>query len=436
MPFRQNSDIPPQPDPPMNLRDMPRGGIPGQTRAVPPTRPSETARGERWLTNFLPEDRPAATQLLDAIKLARLSTIRVALLARVTELADAGEIREPAMLVSALSIEDLRGPDRGGRRAVAFDNFGLGDAISATPGSEGFVGNLLREALRSRRWLPPTAPLNELRAAKCGSVLLLSDYAGSGTQLRDYAMTLVRHPTIRSWRSGGFVRIQALAFVATSVATELLSSKGSPIDDFWPIEAAPTFDDRPWTARERQAVEELCLRYASGRRDQALGYRSSCGLFAMDTSAPNNLPFVLRRVGAGWQPFFIDRAVPSDIPAELGDYSPGLDTGGLVTATGQQRFAWSVPLRSMRPDNANLLYVLALLNRRAHGSIELSAALGMPLDRTARLLASLEHLGLIDADHRITEAGRAEIVAAKRAPRRVAAPMNPRDEPYYPVTMR
>jgi hypothetical protein len=374
--------------------------------------------------------------LIDAVKLTRLATVRVALGARVAELAEAGEICRPAMLVAAQSIEDLRLRSNGGQPPVAFEDFGPGADISATPGSEGFIGNLIRDAVRSGRWLSPTATLDDLRSSRCRSIVLLTDFAGSGTQLWQYATTLVRHPTIRSWRSGGFLKIHALAFVSTSAASQRLGGKGSPIDDFWTIEAAPTFDDRPWTTSQRLAVEDLCLRYARGRRRDALGYRESRGLFATDTYAPNNLPFVLRKVASGWQPFFTGREVPPDIPAELGDYSPGVDAAGLVAATRQQRLALSASARTTRVAITDLLHVLALLQRRNQSSVQLAAATGRRVDWIERLLLSLERLGMIDSDNRLTDAGREEIAAAKRAPRRVKAGMLVRNEPYYPATMR
>ncbi len=170
------------------------------------TKPSETTRGRAWLANFLVEDQPIAELLLDSLEFVRTSTIRPALRVRLEELAESGEIEQPAVLATALSIEDLKVRTR---RPVAYsEGFEtLAVLMDATPGSEGFVGNLIRDLLRSGNgWLSPSTELGELRAQRCRSIVLVTDWVGSGTQLRDYALTLTRNRTIRSWRSGKLLR--------------------------------------------------------------------------------------------------------------------------------------------------------------------------------------------------------------------------------------
>lgn len=179
-------------------------------------RPSETRRGQAWLTNFSPEDEGAARQLLDSLRFVSLSDVRAGLQVRLRSLIAQGKIQVPALLVSALSIEDLRLDEGQTAPSVAFESFQLDDPINVVPGSEGFVGNLIRDLVSpalggTDALLAPSTKLNELRDKRCRSIVVITDYAGSGTQLRNYAMTLVRHPTLRSWRSYGLLRIHALS---------------------------------------------------------------------------------------------------------------------------------------------------------------------------------------------------------------------------------
>lgn len=352
-------------------------------------KPSSTSRGRAWLSNFLPEDQPTARTLLDSVTFVRLGTIRRNLQAFLQTLLTDQKIIAPAMAVAALSIEDLPQPEPG-RPHVAFSTFGLGDRISATPGSEGLIGNLIRDLLRApadtnRPWLPPTSNLESLRQQRCRSIVIVTDYSGTGTQLWSYAKTLVRHPSIRSWRSGGLLRIHAVAFAATPASFEMPRRPRSPLDQLWAAETAPTFGDRPWTAGERAAVERLCRLYAQrGHRNEALGYKSSRGLFATEAGVPNNLPFVLRQRGGNWSPFFDGRTVPAELAGELGDYAPQLDSDQLIASTGQVRLARLPPSRNTRRVSNDLLMVLALLNRRARSAAEVSAITGLGLQRVAR----------------------------------------------------
>lgn len=398
-------------------------------------KPSETTRGRAWLANFLVEDLPVAELLLDSLEFVRSSTIRPALRTRLEQLAVSREIEKPAVLAAALSMEDLKvGPDRPVAYTEGFQTLGL--PIDATPGSEGFVGNLIRDLLRTGDgWLPPSTALKELRTHRCRSIVLLTDWAGSGTQLRNYADALTRHPTIRSWRSGGFVRIHGVAYAATQAARAYVEEKGSSVDRLWTVRVAPSFADRPWSIVDRARVEELCVRYGRDRR-YALGFRGSRSLFATDTTAPNNLPALLRRQSRGWRSFFEGPTVPPDLVAQLGDYSGDVSFAEVVSGAGQPRLAAVGPAKHTRAQSGRLLEVLALLAHRPHSSAELAGTMMLDISGVDCLVAALRALGLIDDQRRVTLPGRAELHAAKQAVRQVRATLPGSSESYYPATQR
>lgn len=398
------------------------------------TKPSETARGQAWLGNFLPEDQALAVLLLDSVELMRTSTMRPLLLRFIECLAASGHLEQPAVIAGALSIEDL--PVSATRPTAFSDGFEtLAVPLAATPGSEGFVGNLIRDVLQTGgNWLPPSTTLDELRELRCRSIVLVTDWAGSGTQLRHYSLTLTRHPTIRSWRSGKFVRIHAIAYAATQEARAYVEGAGSPVNRLWTVRVAPSFSDRPWTPGERARIEDLCLRY--GRGEYALGYLGSRSLFATDTTAPNNLPAVLRQRGRGWRPFFDGRRVPPGLVDELGDYRGKITFSEVVAAAGQPRLAAVGPGKHTRPQSGQLLQALALLGQRSRSSVELAATMMLDLPETDALIEALIALGLADEDRRVTLAGRAEIQEAKQAVRGVTAFLDGSSVPYYPSSLR
>jgi hypothetical protein len=398
-------------------------------------RPSETTRGQAWLGNFLVEDRPVAELLLDSLEFVRTSTMRPALRMRLEQLAESGEIEQPAVLAPALSMEDLKlGTDRPVAYTEGFETLAV--PFDTTPGSEGFVGNLIRDLLRTGDgWLPPSATLDELRAKRCRSVVIVTDWAGSGTQLRRYALTLTRHPALRSWRSGGFLRVHGVAYAVTQMARAFVEEDGSAVDRLWMVRVAPSFADRPWSPAEIAGVEALCSRY--GRiRGQDLGFLGSRSLFATDTTAPNNLPAVLRQRGRGWQPFFDGRTVPSELVVELGDYAGDVTFAQVVSRAGQTRLAAVGPAKHTRPQSGRLLEVLALLGRRPQTSVELAASLMLDIAAIDGLVNALRRLGLIDEHRRVTPAGRAELRSGKRAVRQVTAILSGSSDPYYPVSLR
>lgn len=404
--------------------------------------PSETARGRAWLSNFRHEDQAAAQELLNSIKFTQLSTMRQALQTFFWDLIGQRRIVGPTMLIPVLSMEDLPKLDPPSKHHIAFQTFSPGLPISSLPGSEGFIGNLIRDLLRtpmkiSQLLLPPSTTLAELRERECRNIALITDYSGSGRQLWNHAMTLMRHPTLRSWRSGGFIRVHAISYAAASEALTITCKNRTPIDYLWISNSVPTFKDRPWTSEMRSAIYALCRRYTnSSHRREEFGYRSSACLFATEAGAPNNLPYILRRKEGKWQSFFEGRMVPTDLARELGDYTPEFDSRGLAVSTGQIRLAASPASRHMRTINNELLKVLAVLRRRRRNPSEMAALTGKSLPHIEQLIATLTRLGLIDENLELTARGVAELSAGKRKPREVSTSLKTSQDVYYPLTMR
>jgi hypothetical protein len=413
-------------------------------------KPSDTARGREWLTNFLAEDQGTARELLDSIQFVRLSTMRVELIQRLQRLADLGTFRTPALLVPVLSIEDINkslhlGKDEAPPHHVAYQTYKVGGPIATLPGSEGFIGNAIRDVLRGPpnakgRWIAPASTIDDLRNKQkpernCQSIVFVTDYAGSGHQVVEFARTFTRNARIRSWRSSGHIKLHAIAYAGSSVAVSRISQSPGPIDSFEVIRSIPTFSDRPWNRDQLRSIEQLCERHAY-KKEEAFGYKSSRGLFATEAGAPNNLPGILRQRGERWKAFFEERTVPPDLAIELGDYTTGLSTSELVTFTQQARLARALESRPMRQVNADLLRMLAFIERGRRDPHRLAAATSVGVERVRELTSALQRLGLIDDHGRLTQRGRVELDASKRGLRHVASDTKIPAVEYYPKSMR
>lgn len=410
-------------------------------------RPSDTERGKEWLTNFLPEDRTVAEALVNSISFTSLSSMRAGLVTYLSNSIPAGTIQQPAVLIPALSIEDIHAATSGSSSQgaadppshhVAYETFAVGGPIPALPGSEGFIGNLLRDLTGRRNgpdgWLNPNTSLEELRQLRCRSIVIVTDYAGSGNQLAEYARTFARNRTVRSWRSGDLVQIHAVTYAASTTAVQALER--APIDRLHWVVAAPTFGERPWSAELRSKIEQLCIRTARRRRD-ALGFHDSKGLFATEAGAPNNLPWVLRNKGVSWKPFFEGRTVPPDLVAELGDYEPQWTATDLASVTRQERLAHALDARPpTRRSSRQILQLLAHLANGEWDDVSLASKLGATAASLDQLKATLLQLALVDADLRLTSRGQVELANGKRAARAVVDKPTSHSGDYYPSSMR
>lgn len=417
-------------------------------------RPSETQRGQAWLTNFADIERPAAQLLLDSLQVDNPAKVHHGLASRIEALTPSLE-GHAGVLIPVLSIEDIdrsfgeadpalkpaRGPEV--VRHVAYDTFKPGAPIQATPGSEAAVGNLIRDLTGDRpgrepgQWLHPATDLHTLYARRCRLVVLVTDYTGSGQQVNRFAATFTRNARLRSWQSFGWLRIVMVAYAASSAARVAVESEEN-LDDLYVHTPAPSFDDAVWTAEERDEIEALCQRHTPRRlRSQALGHGNSAGLYFTHTSVPNNLPFILRRRTAGWEPFLEGRTVPADLATELGHYqAPSRNLAHVVRAANQTRLGRAIDSGRISTPADKLVAVLALIAHSFQTPAILTHRLTLPDEEIAAMLEFLLGVGFITEELTITPRGQNELRHARRLDRVATAHLNGKPDPYYPQTLR
>lgn len=408
--------------------------------------PSGTDRGKLWLTNFAPLDRPYAKLLLDSLVVSGPQQMRPSIRRQLDGLLEDQMIGFPALLLVARKLREFDQPTHNvfpssRKLKTAYLDFCPGTSLPVTPGSEGFLGNVVRDLAGSNpgddaSWLHPASSLQQLRDAKCRSIILISDYSGSGRQITQYARALARNPTLRSWRSGHLVKIYAVAFAASEIAVRNVDRE-TYLEKFVFEMVAPSFSSASWSDAERQVIQRLCEEYAfPSRRGEALGYRNSKGLFATDSTVPNNLPVILRQTGDGWRPFFSERVMPPDLLSSIVGYAPETRRDVILTDLRQTRLLEAMSSVSRSREQELLLMVLGLASRGAAQLTAIAGALSLNLEEARSLVAFLRSCDLLDENHRITSQGRQELAIAKKKPRKSVAKLEGSDEAYYPKSLR
>jgi hypothetical protein len=404
-------------------------------------KPSETESGRAWLSNFGAIDVPTATVLLDGLRFAGLDTLRNGLTGALERMESEGQAQQPTLLLPERNLGDFRKEfRRDPESAIAYDNFMPGADLEVTPGSEGLIGGILRDFARGGRdsetpWISPAADLEEIRERRCRSIMLVTDYCGSGSQILGLAAAILRNPTIRSWRSRHYIELTVLAFAASPAAARRLTAARS-VDRVLSIEAAPTIGDAPWRSEIREAVIELCRRERRTKRYPALGYKESGGLFATVRSAPNNLPALFLQELDGWHPLFPGRRVTAEVATNLAGSRPSEGLHEAADRVGQVRVGRNVRLEYMRPESRDLLQVLVSIHRRRKEVLEVATEFGKPVAYIEALFRSLQQLKFVDGTLTITPAGKDEIDAQKQALRRTTANLESSNEVYYPHSLR
>jgi hypothetical protein len=401
---------------------------------------SETPSGLAWLANFSESDLCTATTLLDSLRFVSLDTLRNELVAGLESLREEEKIEMPALLLPERKLNDLKEDKPLDKEtAVAYVDFHPGAKISSTPGSEAIIGTVLRDFAVAgsndveNPWIEPDAQLDQLRGQRCRSIVLVTDFCGTGNQVSVLADTIARNKTFKSWRSLGLIRIHVLAFAATPTALRTLRNHPN-IDVVHTIEATPDFDTAPWPKKLKLTIVDLCQR-ESRSKAYALGFRQSGGLLATVRRAPNNLPAVFIQT-KDWSPLFPNRRVPPEVAADLAGYKASEPVDALAARVGQPRISVNQRLAYMRPTSRELLATLLLVHRSTRTLDELAAEIGTSMARTEALVDTLHHFGFIDGDLKITTEGRQEILAQKRARRRTTAGLDGSDATYYPHSLK
>lgn len=391
-----------------------------------------SSRAVSWLEQFDPDDRAAAAALLDAVRFLPGGDVIAGLRRTIESFISMNPDRAPAALAPVISHEDMVLPEGLHAAGVTiFRDFDPAQPIANEPGSEALIAHLIREMRKGSgagSIVSGPITLDGLNTAETRTLIFVTDYIGSGAQVVNYVEAWHRHPTIRSWRSFGWLQIVVVAYAATAAGKQAVD-RNPHVDRLEIVEVVPGLEQLR-TADTSGKIEELCRVYARrGKVWPALGYRKSGGLFASSFSVPNNLPAILIRRSSRWEPFFDERSVPSDLADAIGDHRPDIDIAQRLQDAGQHRLA--ARHRDGHIDRRWQVHIaiLAILP----GSVaDLSLAVGADVPTVVGVLDSLERLGLIDGVGKITPAGRTALNVHRRKPRRGSALLVPDPTPYYP----
>jgi hypothetical protein len=399
-------------------------------------KPSQTTKGASWLSQFPLEDLEVAQLLIDSLEIHDNTTVINELRSQILRLIAREPERLPAVLVPIRSLEDLGEPSEGAVDHIAYETFDPGKDFPVLPGSEADIGSLSRGLIETNpvSLLSPTLGIDQLRDLRARTILLISDYSGSGRQATRFARAFSRNSTIASWISYGYIQVRVLVYAASSESAQVLAEeKNIVVSTVVPAKSAATAG---WSKTQRSEIESLCARYVD---DDELprGYKQSFGLFSTNVRAPNNLPSILIRNGGAPYGLFPSRQVPPDFVREIHSYVPHPSLAQTLRNLGAADLALAVEEKS-RPIRAlRALCALQLLDN----SIEESIVWGMlhlkPTE-VSELKRTLLALGLIDLDSQTTKKGKRELLRARTRqvapPRHVHTPMP--EVTYVPTQLR
>ena len=405
-----------------------------------PVPPSTTDEGRAWLRNFATEDLATARLILDSLRVPSEHEIRVGLLDKLNEIR--GLPRKPILALPIRSLRDFAGSQP---NPVAYRDFLPHADISAMPGSEAIAANIIRDmvGIRSTRpeFLHPASSITDLRTNRCRTLLLVDDYSGSGSACINYVKCWLRNSTIRSWRSFGWLEVHVLLFAASSVAVKRIK-RANILNGLHIVESAADFDNSGWKGDEIRSATDLCERYTQPRRraqGEALGYKSSKGLFVMQHTVPNNLPAIFLQTkgpkNGNWNALFPSRTFPAALQRKLAGYKARSDFTPLAHAFPDRALLEALISEGRIPEGPYLM-VLSLIAGRSGTDETMAGILSTSTIQIRDIRVALRGWGLIDAKNHLTDAGWETLRQARMRPRHVRFGLIGKDEPYYPQQLR
>jgi hypothetical protein len=401
---------------------------------------SQSANAIKWLDQFgSPAESKVAASLLNEILLVNANELLRGLKQLLDEIKASQSGERPLALYA-----ERRVPSREGRILPIFGEFGevraTGDGFAPIPfdpaepevGSEGSVANLITSYQRyyHAAVLDHPGP-DQLRSSKAGSIVIVTDFIGSGTRVCEMleAFDLVR--TIRSWHSYQLIKFHVVAYSGTERGIKLvLANRLAP--NVLTIAGCPTIN-QAFRGKARDAVHDLCSSYPPSAR-YPLGFGEAGALIAFGHGVPDNTPAMLHHGEDGWKPLFPNRSSLATI-----EEFPSSNKAALARRASTTLRMHDAERRLSNPRGRNwikTMLVLAAINAGARTPVRISVQTSLSIRSVAEILMLTRVALWTTIGHAITPLGCAELQRLRN--RRLAKPILPtlRKPCYYPTQLR
>lgn len=310
-------------------------------------------------------------------------------------------------------------------------------SIQQEIGSEGVVANIVSKLCideKARFALHPhTALLSKMHVQY---LVVVTDFIGSGKRTKEMLDSLWRVASIRSWKSGGYLKIMVLCYASTEDGQiEVERHQTAPIVK--KLLACPTIFNS-FAPTERSRILDLCKRYPPGA-SAPLGYKDTGALIAFEHSCPNNVPAMFtttqRNQYGNWFALF-----PKRLTSELSRNQPQVSREHLLKESLEklklESIAKSQVFLNSPPDKQAVIVFLAAIYRGRRNTTDIISACELPLQELNNAWIESLKQGLISEKGRLTRSGLGLIDNLKSQKIQVTNISKSGKMNYYPSSLR
>ncbi|WP_137983864.1 phosphoribosyltransferase-like protein [Pseudomonas viridiflava] len=403
----------------------------------------ETDRGIEWVSQFKIQDRPAALELLKAVRWISAAEFVQALTQSIAR--EAKHIRGPVALfveqdlrVRLGKVERFYKQKRKPRRAygVAIPPVRSKQLFNHEVGSEGIVGSIataLKRRYPKKYLFHPT--MEKMRKVKPRAFFILADTVGSGKQAYDVLQAFWNVSTVKSWMSLGLLKSRVICFASTQQGKRLLEKHPMGPEVVFDIQC-PTISSA-FDAYDAERMIDLCSRYTPQKTGAGgLGFGGEGVLMAYAHGMPNNAPEVFFKASTKWKPLFEAR-VTNLLSVHLETGLHQVDARSQLKKMKAEKVAASKWLTCMSEDSVKMLLVMVSLARSPRTEAAIASRTNLTIPDVRHWLQSGKHYGWVSDANRLTDDGMLQIKHLKSSirqhPELVPWPLN---VVYYPTSLR
>lgn len=394
----------------------------------------DTEAAKCWLAQFHKDDLDTAKLLLCSLRLISSSHYDESLMRLLQRL-----VMKPRRPVALFATRELtkpspfeipRPPD-----PVFFDAEGRPPNLvpGENIGSEGATEFLLTRMGRANKDLLIEPTLEKMRHAKCRLIVLVDDLVGSGTRTRISSDAMYHNPTIKSWKSFGWIDGAVAAYAATEDGEQKVLHRNKLIDVV-ESERRPEADAHWWDNDTLRKIKSLCFRYAKRvkiNKWHALGVGEMLGTLIFEHACTNVTPAILWKKTKTWEPLFPTRTIPLEmrplfrLSKPAGRILRRLQKLGYKKLEEREKAATASP--ALGVDMAAFIAAAS----RLRTTKRIAPFLGITFSECDELARVAQQNGFLDDGARLTELGREELSRLGRAPRQTEKKLPSNEEIVY-----
>jgi len=298
-------------------------------------------------------------------------------------------------------------------------------------GSEGWIAFIVSQAVEAspKVYLNHPGP-DRIRRHRVSLIVIVTDFIGSGTRVRAMIDKFLKVPSVRAWRSNGWVRFAVVAAAGTANGIRAVQShRAAPfVSVSYVVPTLNGFPDPEAVDKWRWLMSHYGPRTARGAGPE--GFDGGGALVAFSYRTPNNTPLLLHQGAPGWTPLF--RGPPAE------DMRAAFGLASLHARVGRAASVSAAPLADdLTPEEGRMVVTLrAIRGRWREGQeVEFAERTGLTVLEVLDAKDLARAGGLLTEQGRLTDEGQKLAHAGMaRNQRRPDIPTRP--EMYYPQALR